>query len=128
MSTSAGYFPMNDTVVQGDTQPYTMYFKDADENPLDVSTWEFFHTIKTAIADTDANAVSTSDPSDFTVSNGNGTNDKVTWSVAKETTAAMVVATYFQDLQVIRSGGVLRTYGKGQFVVEDQVTIRTAAL
>lgn len=121
----AGYFALNNTVVQGDDLPYTMYFT-VDGVPVDISTWDFFHTIKTAYTDADVNALHQLQPTDFTVGNGNGTNDKLTFTVPRTATAAMAAGTYYQDLQAIRSG-VLTTFGKGQFVVEDQVTIRTAA-
>lgn len=126
MSTQAGYFKLDTTVVQGDDKPYTILFKE-NGVPVDISTWLFFHTVKAAFADADADALSTLDPTDFTVSNGNGTNDKLTFSVPKAATALMDVASHHQDLQVNRAG-IISTYGKGDFVVEEQVTIRTAPL
>lgn len=124
MATNAGYIPLNTTVVQGDDLPYTIRFKE-NGVPVDVSTWQFFHTVKADVADADADALSVLNPADMVFSDYLGTNDQLTFMVPRAATAPMDVGTHVQDLQVIKSG-ILTTYGKGQFVVEDQVTIRTA--
>lgn len=122
----AGYFPLNTTVVQGDDLPFTLYFTDDDDLPIDISTWDFFYTVKEAFADADTEAKVQLQPSDFTVSNGDGTNDKLTFLVPKASTAVMDAGDYYQDLQTIRST-LVTTLGKGVFVVEDQVTVRVVA-
>lgn len=123
--TEAGYFEMNDTCVQGDAKVYTLYFTDDANQPLDISSWQLFHTIKASYADTDDDALSALDPTDMIIEDGDGTNDKLTFVVPPAATALMAVGTHVQDLQRVLAG-VPTTLGKGQFVVEEQVTVRTA--
>ena len=121
MGTEAGYFPLNTTCVQGDSVPYTFYFTDGNGVPLDVSSWQFFFTVKTNLSDSDDDALVALDPSDMTISDGNGTKDKLEFTAES---AGIAVGTKYQDLQTVRSG-IIKTIGKGQFVVEAQVTVRT---
>lgn len=131
MTEAAGHFVMDNTVTQGDDMPYSMFFTDDDDAPMDISTWQFFHTVKASNSDTDDDALSTTDPLEFTVSNGDGINDKLSWLVSRALTINWPLTTatsqHQQDLQVIRSG-VLRTWAKGVVVVEDGTTTRTAAM
>lgn len=122
----ATYFPLNATIVQGDDVPMTFVFSQAGV-PVDISAWLFYYTVKANYADVDASAKITVNPAAMTLSASipAGTVDKLTFLLPKASTALLTAGTYYQDLQVIRSG-LVTTLGRGLLIVEDQVTIRTA--
>lgn len=120
------YFPLNLTVVQGDDVPMQFVFSQ-DSVPVDITTWDFFYTVKSVLTGTgDTGAVVALDPSDMAKSASipAGTVDTLTFNIPHTLTAAMVAGTYYQDLQRVLAG-LVTTLGKGQFVVEEQVTQRT---
>lgn len=121
----AGYFPLNLTVVQGDDLPLNFTFT-LDGAPLDVTLWDFYLTIKSAYSDPDTSAKVKINPAGFTKSASipGGTVDKITVNIPNASTAAMTAGTYYIDLQRVLAG-IVTTLGKGQFIVEDQVTVRS---
>ena len=118
------HFDFNLTITQGDDRPLELVFVDAAGDPVDISAWDLYYTVKAALSDTDPNAEIKLEPGDFTKSDsGSGTVDKLTATISVP--AALAVGTYEQDLQRIDSGTVT-TIGRGQLVVESEVTQRTS--
>jgi len=120
-------FRFNLTITQGDDRALVFVFSDDDGNPVDISTWEIFYTAKADYADPDVEALIALEPADFTASDsGTGTIDRVTANIPASATGAMAAGTYYQDLQVKKAGGLVSTIGRGQLVIDAQVTQRTS--
>lgn len=120
------YFPFNATIVAGDDVPMSFVFTE-DGVDVDISGWNFFYTAKSAFTDVDASAVIALDPADMDLSANTpgGTVNKLTFLLPHGATEHLA-GTYVHDLQVVRAGGLVTTLGRGQLVVEEQATIRTA--
>ena len=118
-------FQFNLTITQGDDRPLRMVFDDDDGNAVDISTWDFFYTAKSAYADEDTSAIISLDPTDFTKSDsGSGTTDQIDATISVP--AGTAAGTYYQDIQVKKADGSITTFGRGKLVVEEQVTVRTS--
>lgn len=115
-------FEFDIVVTRGDARELPLEFYDDDESDLDVTTWSFFYTAKESNSDTDADAVVTKDPLDLVVYDTN----KVKLMLS-ETDTDINPQDYIHDLQVINSAGTL-TIGKGKLVIEEQTTVRVAAM
>ena len=101
----------------------TMTFTDAAGDPEDITAWDFFYTAKEDVSQSDGIAKLSLDPVDFTKSDsGLGTTDTITFTL-ELAVLPVVPGTYEQDLQTVISGAV-STIGRGQLVVEAQVTDR----
>lgn len=119
-------FRFNLTITAGDDRQLQFVFSDAAGNPVDVSAWDFFYTAKSDITQSDDDAALVLDPADWTVSDsGSGTDDTVT-AVLPASATAIAAGTYLQDVQVKKADGTIITIGRGQLVVESQVTQRTS--
>jgi hypothetical protein len=123
-------FALNLTITQGDDRPLEFIFweDEAFTVPLDISAWLLRYTAKAVIADLDTVAKIQLDPSDFSLTTSPGSGavvNKATALITATDTAAMAVATYFQDLQRT-IGTTVTTLGIGQLVIEAQVTQRTS--
>lgn len=118
----------NLTIERGDHYVLQLVFTDGNDQPLDISGYEFWYTAKPAVdADvTDAAAIIALDPADFTLdsSGASATVDRMT-ALITETMTTVTPATYVQDLQV-KVGGRISTYLKGQLVIDGDVTRRAA--
>lgn len=127
MAVVVTYFPLNATIVQGDDVPFVFIFTEGEVD-VDISAWQFFYTVKRAYADTDTAAVIALDPADmaFTATTPGGTVNKLTFLLPHAATEDLEPGTYYHDLQVVRAGGLVTTLGRGQLVVEAQVTVRTS--
>jgi hypothetical protein len=120
------HFPFNEIITEGDDRTITMTFTQADGvTPQDITTWNFFYTAKSSTDDVDGSAVLSLDAVDFTKSDsGGGTTDTITFTL-ELASGPVLPGTYEQDLQIV-VGGAPATIGRGQLVVEAQVTIREA--
>lgn len=120
-------FAFNLTITAGDDRQIQFVFSDGTGDPVDVSGWEFFYTAKSTVADDDVDASVALDPADFTIDDsGGGTDDRATATIPAASTGAMSAGTYQHDLQVKKPDGSITTIGRGQLVIEDQVTQRTS--
>jgi len=118
------HFDFNLTITQGDDRPLEMIFADAAGAPVDISTWNFFYTVKENYSDLDAAAKISLDPVDFTKSDsGSGTVDKISATISVP--ASLAAGSYYQDLQKV-VGSTVTTIGRGQLIVEAEVTQRTS--
>lgn len=116
----------NKTVKRGDHWLIQFLMTDGANVPKDASGYEFWYTAKLVVDNdvTDAAALIVLDPADFTIDDGNSTNDRITALVTEAMTGAMEPATYVHDLQV-RVGGRISTYCEGDLVITGDVTRRT---
>lgn len=120
------HFPFDLIITEGDDRTVTMTFTDASGDPQDISGWDFFYTAKSAVSDDDASAVVSLDPVDFTKSDsGTGTTDTVEFKIQLAPNSVSP-GTYEQDIQTKDASGNITTIGRGQLVVEAQVTQREA--
>jgi hypothetical protein len=115
----------NKTVKRGDHMLIQFLFTNADGTPKSMTGYTFWYTAKPAIdADvTDAAALISLDPADFTLDDVNGTDDRLTGLVTEAMTAAIVPGTLVHDLKV-KVGGRVSTWLDGQLVVEGDVSRR----
>ncbi len=121
------YFEFHRVAVQGDGHTITIYFKDSDGDPVDVSDKTFFYTAKSDLTVDDDAAEIAIDHADFTIENGNGTDDKVTFTLPAASTALMPAGQYHHDIQWL-DGTTPITIGVGYLVIVAQVTKRVASL
>lgn len=118
-------FPLNVTITQGDDCPLSWTYS-RNGTPEDISTWQFWLTVKDDPADVDANAYVALDPDDFTVDDpGVGTDCRVSCLIPAAATAAMPPGDYYIDLQVTETT-LVQTHGKGTCTIEWQTTQRTS--
>lgn len=118
-------FKFNLTITAGDDRQLQFVFSDANGDPVDISTWDFFYTAKTDVSQDDDDAVIALDPADWTISDsGSGTDDTATATIPA-TATAIAAGTYVHDLQIKKADGTITTIGHGQLVIENQVTQRT---
>ncbi len=128
------YLKFNESIVNGDTSTVRSWtFKDSDGNPVDISAWVIFYTVKADYADADADAAanyeSTNDPSQVTKSDsGTGTTDTVSVSLTQADSQALVVGTtYYQDVQRVISGTDVWTFALGVLTPVSGVTADVTA-
>ncbi len=107
-----------DTFV-GDDFVKTVTILDADGNPVGVTGWKLFLTIKTNPGDTDENAIYKNeyDPTDA----GNGV---FTPTIPSADTADIAFGTYYYDMQVKKDDDSILTILKGVITFLEQITVR----
>lgn len=122
-------FPLNFTLTAGDDEPLSWTYK---RNGVyeDISTWQFWLTIKADKDADDSTAIVQLNPDDFTVDTppaphpGNGTDCRVSCLVPRANTD-VAEGDYYVDLQVMETT-LVQTHGKGTCTVDWQATKRTS--
>lgn len=109
------------TIFRGDDVTFTVNVVDASSNAIDITGSTLFFTVKANETDLDANALITKDVTSHTdPSNG---ETEVTLS---NTDTEIRPGKYVYDFQVVTSGGSVTTYGRGAFIVKQDITLRTS--
>lgn len=107
--------------VRGDSWSRTINFKNQAGSPIDITGWEIFFTVKTALSDTDTNAVLQKNITSHT--------DPLNGLSAISFTAAEtnnVSGKYHYDIQVKKSDGTIKTYLYGEITFLEDSTRRTS--
>ena len=110
------YAIVDETVTQGDTKTITYVFKS-----IDLSTADFFMTVKTDTRLSDSSATIKKEPTDFNISY-DGTNTTVYYTLTSEDTK-IPVGVYYYDVQ-IKYNEQIFTIFKGTFTIVWQATER----
>jgi len=98
------------------------FFTDtANSIPKNVSTWEFFMTVKTNPDDPDASAVITIDPSDVTVT---GTGNNVVTITIPASDNNIDARSYYYDIQAKKADATIQTIFQGFYIVVQDQTDR----
>lgn len=104
-------------VIRGDTQTVQIDFTEyPDEDPADISSWEFWLTVKKRLTDIDAQAVIQKAPENFSISSG------VASVVLSSSDTKIPVGSYFYDVQV-KIGGAIFTPIRGRLIIKSEVTL-----
>ena len=108
---------------KNDTWTISLSIKDNASNPVDITGYAFFFTMKTNETDADANAILKKDvTSHITPASG------LTAIVCTPTDTAISGGRYFYDIQMKDTGSAISTLVKGVVVVEQDITTRTIPL
>ena len=108
-------------IMRGDDKWYVLTFKDADGVAIDITGWTIFMTVKGKMTDADVDAIITETvTSHFDPTAG---QTKVHISSTQSTVAA---ASYYYDIQVKKDDDEIFTVMYGDFVVRQDVTLRTS--
>lgn len=103
---------------------FTYTFTSDTQDPIDISGYDFYFTMKLALTDVDRSvdteAVIQKDTADFSIL-GTGSNIMSLNLLASELDIAP--ASYFYDI-VFKNGDVVQTLQRGKFKIKDAVTMR----
>lgn len=116
------YIKDNITIVKGDYVPITYTFNQ-NGTPVSISSWDFFLTVKENETDLDADALIVVEPNECSKS-GSPTVNTVVIPIIP-TKSDISAGTYYFDVQVVNCSQV-NTIQKGRFIVEQDITERTA--
>ena len=111
------------SAIIGDTETITATFTDDNGDAIDVSTYDFFFTLKTDYNVTDTNATIKKEPADFSIS---GAGSNVATVVLSDTETKIAIGTYVYDIQYKDASGKITTFAIGDYVFSNEVTIRTS--
>ena len=110
----------NLTAQRGDTEEYTLYFKDSDGMVIDITGWVVFFTVKENLDDTDANAKISKTITDHTDPINGETVLKLT------PTDTNLVGNYLYDIQIKKANGDIKTILQGTIDFGKDITQRTS--
>ena len=108
-------------IMRGDDKWYLLTFTDADDVAIDITDWTIFMTVKAKMTDTDANAKITSTVTSHYDPTAGQTRIHIT-----DVQSTIDAASYYYDIQVKKSDGDIVTVMYGDFVVRQDVTLRTS--
>lgn len=109
------------TVFRGDDKVWNLNFTDADGVAYDITSATVFFTVKTNKTDADASALISKD-----VTSHSSPTDGETMITLTNSDTDIAVGTYYFDIQLVESGGTVTTCVEGQFVVKQDITVRTS--
>jgi hypothetical protein len=128
MALAKTYFSLDLEHTHGDPLIIPLVFEDSDGNPIDISGWEFYYTIKAALTDADSAAVAKLRPGDAGIvtseyPTGLGTTNRVDLVLEPSALTGLTVGEeYYHDIQVVPDDGRTYTYAKGILQETYQVT------
>lgn len=105
---------------RGDSFDIFMTFRDTDDDPIDITGWTLFFTVKVAMNDTDADAVISEEVTSHLSPTGGQTKISVT---AAQTST--LLGDYYYDVQYKKPDGTIKTVLKGLIGFTKDVTQRT---
>lgn len=112
------------SLIKGNTQTYTVVFKDADDHPYCIKNWVVYFTLKTnhVVPDSEASLQKIITTFSDTTS---GTTGIATISLVPEDTENLEPAIYDFDIKVTTAASESFTVMKGKFDLEYNVTVST---
>jgi len=109
---------------RGDTVEFPLTFKDENDDPIDITGWTIFFTLRAAVTDTtsDTGALITK----TVTSHSNPTAGQSMVTLSASDTNELNNITYKYDFQYKTTGGVVKTFLSGDFKFTKDVTRRTS--
>ena len=107
-------------VFRGDTFTRTLTFLDNSQDPIDITGWTVYFTIKKDKDDPDASAVIKKDITSHSVPLSGQTILSLTASELDD-----LLGDYYYDFQIKKDDGTIKTLVVGKFIVYFDVTRRT---
>ena len=107
------------TFFRGDDNTFSLTFTDSSDNPIDITGWIIFFTLKTTKSDTDANALITKD----VTLHDDATNGQTSFTLLHTETNSILEATYY-DIQYKDDSDNVKTVDSGKMVFSQDITIR----
>lgn len=109
------------TLIKRDDKTYTVNFSDVIGDPIDITGYTVFFTVKINKTDTDDVAVIAKD-----ITSHSDPTAGETQIVLTDTDTDIAVGDYFYDIQLKTDVGEIKTVVIGQLVVRQDVTVRTS--
>jgi len=110
----------NIQIVRGDTKVYTIQFKDGNSNPINITGWTVFFTVKRNLKDTDTDALIKKTITTHTdVTNGVS-------EISLSPTDTNYVGNFYFDIQVKQTDSSIHTIAIGTAEFIRDVTNRTS--
>jgi hypothetical protein len=107
-------------IKRGDSKTYTIKFRDKDNNPVDITGWKVYFTVKTNLAETDENAKIKKD----VVSHVDPINGET--QINLTATDTNLVGNYIFDIQYKNLVGEVKTIVEGFINFAKDITRRTS--
>lgn len=107
-------------IKRGDSKTYTIKFRDKDNNPVDISGWTVYFTVKENLGQTDENAKI---KKDVTV-HSNPLNGET--QIALTSTDTNLVGNYIFDIQYKNMVNEIKTIVEGFITFAKDITRRTS--
>lgn len=108
-------------VFRGDDVSFTLNFRDANGNALDLTDSDVWFTVKQSGSDNDASA-----KIQKTVSSHTDATNGVTTVTLSNSDTAFEAGDYLYDFQLVDSGSNVTTYGSGKFTLLQDITLDTS--
>lgn len=107
-------------IVEGDDASYNLTFADGSDNPIDITNWTVFVTVKEDIVDSDSEALIKKD----IITHDDPVNGKTSFEFTDSETSGLDSLKPY-DVQVKKTDGSIQTILKGFVRFESGVTERT---
>lgn len=104
---------------RGDDKFFVLTFTDSNGDPIDITGWTVYFTVKSNLNDSDDDALISKDVTDHTSPTNGITKIHLTSSDTN------LVGTYFYDIQIKRDDDVVLTVLEGNITFKRDVTQRT---
>ena len=105
----------------GDTFRRDVRITDSDDNPIDITGWTFYFTVKENREDADSDAI----VQRVVTSHDNPTNGETSFELTATETEALF-GDYWYDMKYKTAGGVVDSFLAGVLRIEDSITDSTA--
>ena len=109
-------------LIRGDDKTYTVTFLDSDGVAIDITGYTVFFTVKANLTDSDDNAIIKKD----ITSHSDPTNGQTELSFAASDTDGVEEGTYYFDLQLKDTGGLIKSTKRQYFYIDQDITLRTS--
>jgi len=109
------------SVYRGDDKTFNFTFVDGDGDPVDITGWTIFFTVKENESDADDDAKISVDVTSHTSPTGGLSSLSITDSDTNITPKR-----YYYDFQIKKADGIIRTLLKGTIQVMTDITRRTS--
>jgi hypothetical protein len=110
-----------DDIIEGDDKSYSLTIRDAQGNPLDITGWTVFVTVKEDTSDSDADALISKD----ITSHDEPKNGKTSFSFTSSETDGITGTKEF-DVQTKDTANDISTVLRGEVTFKSDVTNRTS--
>jgi hypothetical protein len=108
------------SIYRGDDKTWNLNFTDANGSPIDLTNSVIYFTVKKKTGDLDASAYIAKDITSHSQATGGISAITIT-----DTDSDIAVGTYYYDIQLVDSVGIVTTITTGNFLVLRDITIRT---
>lgn len=110
------------TYIRGDDKEIPIAITDGDGEPVDITGWTVFLTVKKTLADADEDALIAKTVTDHT----DPTAGLTAIAIDEEDTEDADAGRYYYDIQLKDSDGKIHSAPRADFVLNADVTLRTS--